>query len=50
MMTSASPFKSLLFVPATRLDMAARAHERGADAIILDVEDGVAEADKAAAR
>ena len=49
-MTSARPFKSLLFVPASRPDMAERAHERGADAIILDLEDGVAEADKAAAR
>jgi len=47
---SASPFKSLLFVPASRLDLAERAHERGADAIILDLEDGVAEADKPAAR
>ena len=50
MMTSASPFKSLLFVPASRPDMAERAHERGADAIILDLEDGVAEADRPAAR
>lgn len=50
MMTSARPFKSLLFVPGSRPDMAERAHERGADAIILDLEDGVAEADKAAAR
>jgi len=30
--------------------MAERAHERGADAIILDLEDGVAEADRPAAR
>lgn len=44
------PFRSLLFVPASRLDMAERAHERGADAIILDLEDGVAEADRPAAR
>ena len=43
-------FKSLLFVPASRLDMAQRAHKRGADAIILDLEDGVAEADRHAAR
>ena len=49
-MTNARPFKSLLFVPASRLDMAERAHERGADAIILDLEDGVAEADRPAAR
>jgi citrate lyase subunit beta/citryl-CoA lyase len=44
------PFKSLLFVPASRLDMVERVHERGADAVILDMEDGVAEADKHAAR
>lgn len=43
-------FKSLLFIPASRLDMAERAHERGADAVILDLEDAVAEADKPAAR
>lgn len=46
----ASPFKSLLFVPASRLDLAERAHQRGADAIILDLEDGVAEADRPASR
>jgi len=46
----AKQFKSLLFVPASRLDMAERAHERGADAVILDLEDGVAAADKPAAR
>ena len=44
------PFKSLLFIPASRLDMLERAHERGADAVILDLEDGVAEADKITAR
>lgn len=44
------PFKSLLFIPASRLNMVERAHERGADAVILDLEDGVAEADKPAAR
>ncbi|MFT5711484.1 MAG: citrate lyase subunit beta/citryl-CoA lyase [Halioglobus sp.] len=49
-MMRASPFKSLLFVPASRLDLAERAHQRGADAIILDLEDGVAEADRPAAR
>ena len=47
---TASPYRSLLFVPASRLDLAQRAHQRGADAIIVDLEDGVAEADKAAAR
>jgi citrate lyase subunit beta/citryl-CoA lyase len=49
-MMSNKPFRSLLFVPASRLDMAQRAHKRGADAIILDLEDGVAEADRPAAR
>ena len=47
---TAKPFKSLLFVPASRLDMAQRVHERGADAVILDMEDGVAESDRPAAR
>lgn len=47
---TAIPFKSLLFVPACRLDLAARAHLRGADAIIVDLEDGVAEVDKPSAR
>jgi citrate lyase subunit beta/citryl-CoA lyase len=46
----ASPFRSLLFVPASRPDLIERAHQRGADAIILDLEDGVAEADRPAAR
>ena len=49
-MMGAKQFKSLLFVPASRLDMAAHAHERGADAVILDLEDGVAAADRPAAR
>ncbi|MEH6569561.1 MAG: CoA ester lyase [Halioglobus sp.] len=49
-MISAKKFKSLLFVPASRLDMAERAHERGADAIIIDLEDGVAAKDRPAAR
>jgi citrate lyase subunit beta/citryl-CoA lyase len=44
------PFNSLLFIPASRLDMVERAHERGADAVILDLEDGVAEVDKPTAR
>ncbi|MGI9284666.1 MAG: HpcH/HpaI aldolase/citrate lyase family protein [Pseudomonadales bacterium] len=47
---TAKQYRSLLFVPASRLDMAEHAHERGADAIILDMEDGVAELDKPAAR
>ena len=49
-MTSAKKFKSLLFVPASQLEMAERAHERGADAIIIDLEDGVAATDRPAAR
>jgi citrate lyase subunit beta/citryl-CoA lyase len=49
-MMIAKQFKSLLFVPASSPDMAERAHERGADAIILDLEDGVADADRPAAR
>lgn len=44
------PFKSLLFVPASRLDLAENAHQRGADAIILDLEDGIAEVDRPASR
>lgn len=43
-------FRSLLFVPASRLDMAKRAHTRGADAIIVDMEDGIAAADRGIAR
>ena len=41
-----SQFRSLLFLPASRLDIA----EHGADAIILDLEDVVVEADKPLAR
>ncbi len=42
--------RSLLYVPAHSDRFLARAHERGADAIILDLEDAVPEADKDAAR
>ena len=42
--------RSLLYVPAHAARFVARAHERGADAIILDLEDAVAPADKEAAR
>jgi len=42
--------RSLLYVPAHSQRFIAKAHERGADAIILDLEDAVAEADKTAAR
>ncbi len=43
-------WRSLLYVPATRESFIARAHTRGADAIILDLEDAVAPAEKPAAR
>ncbi len=39
-----------LFVPATKLDRVAKAAASGADAVILDLEDAVAPADKTAAR
>ncbi len=42
--------RSLLYVPANAERVVARAHERGADAIILDLEDAVAPGEKAAAR
>jgi citrate lyase subunit beta / citryl-CoA lyase len=42
--------RSLLYVPAHSGRFIAKAHERGADAIILDLEDAVPEADKTAAR
>ena len=43
-------WRSLLYVPANNPRFVARAHTRGADAIILDLEDGVPPAEKAAAR
>lgn len=46
----AKRYRSLLFLPASRLDLVERAHERGADAIIIDLEDGVANEDKVKAR
>ena len=42
--------RSLLYVPANAERFVARAHERGADAIILDLEDAVVPAEKPAAR
>jgi citrate lyase subunit beta/citryl-CoA lyase len=42
--------RSLLYVPASSERFLAKAHERGADAIILDLEDAVAPAQKEAAR
>lgn len=43
-------WRSLLYVPASAEKFIAKAHERGADAVILDLEDGVAPAAKPAAR
>jgi citrate lyase subunit beta/citryl-CoA lyase len=40
----------MLFVPVTRDKFVASAHTRGADAIILDLEDSVAESEKSRAR
>ena len=42
--------RSMLFVPANVPRYVERAHERGADAVILDLEDSVPEGEKAAAR
>ena len=42
--------RSVLFTPATRLDRLSRALESGADLVILDLEDGVGDADKDTAR
>ncbi|MEM7407803.1 MAG: CoA ester lyase [Pseudomonadota bacterium] len=43
-------WRSLLFVPATQTKFVAKAHTRGADAIILDLEDAIAPDQKEAAR
>ena len=43
-------WRSMLFVPVTRDKFVASAHARGADAIILDLEDSVAELEKPRAR
>ncbi|MBO6758904.1 MAG: hypothetical protein JJ902_21415 [Roseibium sp.] len=42
--------KSILFVPATRTDLVQKAAQGAADAVCLDLEDGVAPGEKAAAR
>ncbi|WP_296243760.1 MULTISPECIES: HpcH/HpaI aldolase/citrate lyase family protein [unclassified Psychrobacter] len=39
-----------LFVPATKIERVAKAFDSGADAVIVDLEDAVAQADKAQAR
>ncbi len=44
------PLNSLLFVPASRPERIAKALAAGADAVIVDLEDAVAPADKDAAR
>jgi len=44
------PFRSLLFVPGHREGWAEKAARSGTDAVILDLEDAVPEAEKAAAR
>jgi citrate lyase subunit beta/citryl-CoA lyase len=43
-------WRSLLYVPATQPRFVEKAHTRGADAIILDLEDAVAPSEKDAAR
>jgi citrate lyase subunit beta/citryl-CoA lyase len=43
-------WRSLLFVPATAERFVAKAHTRGADVIILDLEDSIPPAEKAVAR
>jgi citrate lyase subunit beta/citryl-CoA lyase len=47
---SAAVIRSLLYVPASSERFIAKAHERGADAIILDLEDAVVPAEKFSAR
>ena len=42
--------RSLLFVPVNVEKFVAKAHTRGADAIILDLEDSIAASEKATAR
>ena len=49
-MTTAAAWRSLLFMPAHAERFVASAHRRGADAIILDLEDAVANSAKADAR
>jgi citrate lyase subunit beta / citryl-CoA lyase len=49
-MPKAPTWRSLLFVPATAERFVAKAHTRGADVIILDLEDSIPPAEKEAAR
>lgn len=48
--SSLPAWRSLMFCPANAERFVAKAHTRGADAIILDLEDSVSPAEKAAAR
>lgn len=50
MSNNAPLWRSLLFIPANNEKFVAKAHTRGADAIILDLEDSVAPDQKEAAR
>ena len=43
-------WRSLMFVPATAERFVSKAHTRGADVVILDLEDSIAPAEKQAAR
>lgn len=43
-------FRSLLFIPATSSHLLAKAADRGADALVVDLEDGVSSGHKAQAR
>ncbi len=47
---AAPNWRSLLFVPATAEKFVAKAHTRGADVVILDLEDSIPPAEKLAAR
>lgn len=47
---AAPNWRSLMFVPATNEKFVAKAHTRGADMIILDLEDSIPPAEKEAAR
>ena len=50
-MSECLPFwRSLLFIPANNEKFVAKAHTRGADAIILDLEDSIAPEQKDSAR
>lgn len=49
-MTTSTSARSYLFVPGNRPERFAKAHQSGADRVILDLEDAVAEGDKDAAR